>query len=91
MLDTDWLSGCDHVLTLSQFWSPKGLQGALGHLGRFPVLSLLCFSSIIDLVTVLDAILTDRQAGVKLLCLYENPMSNTFRKTPVLKKMSVVN
>ena len=39
------------------------------------------------LITVFDAILTSRQVGVKLQCLYENPMSNNFRKTSVLKKL----
>ena len=42
--------------------------------------------TIIDLVTVFDAILTSRQTREKLQCLYENPMSNNFRKTTVLKK-----
>ena len=41
---------------------------------------------IIDLVTVFDAILTSRQAREKLQCLYENLMSNNFRRTAVLKK-----
>ena len=41
---------------------------------------------IIDLVTVLEAILTSRQAGEELQCLYENLMSSNFRKTNVLKK-----
>ena len=36
----------------------------------------------IDLVTAFDAILTCE----KLQCLYENLMSNNFRKTAVLKK-----
>ena len=45
----------------------------------------------IDLVTVFDAILTSRQTREKLQCLYENLMSNNFRKTAVLKKISVVN
>ena len=45
----------------------------------------------IDLVTVFDAILTSRQTREKLLCLYENLMSNNFRKTAVLKKKSIVN
>ena len=40
----------------------------------------------IDLVTVLDAILTSRQTREKLQCLYENLMSNNFRRTAVLKK-----
>ena len=40
----------------------------------------------IDLVTVLEAILTSRQPREKLLYLYENLMSNNFRKTAVLKK-----
>ena len=39
----------------------------------------------IGLITVFDAILTGRQAGAKLQCLYENPMSNNFRKTSVWK------
>ena len=45
----------------------------------------------IDLVTVFDAILTSRQTCEKLQCLYENRMSNNFRKTAVLKKISIVN
>ena len=45
----------------------------------------------IDLVTVFDAILTSRQTREKLQCLYENLMSNNFRKTAVLKKISIVN
>ena len=46
---------------------------------------------IIDLVTVFDAILTSGQTREKLQCLYENLMSNYFRKTAVLKKISIVN
>ena len=38
----------------------------------------------IDLVTVLEAILTSRKPREKLLYLYENLMSNNFRKTAVL-------
>ena len=45
----------------------------------------------IDLVTVFDAILTSRQTCEKLQCLYENLMSNNFRKTAVLNKISIVN
>ena len=40
----------------------------------------------IDLVTVFDATLTNRQTCEKLQCVYENLMSNNFRKTAVLKK-----
>ena len=40
----------------------------------------------IDLVTVFDAILTRRQTSEKLERLYENLMSNNFRRTAVLKK-----
>ena len=46
---------------------------------------------IIDLVTVFDAILTSRETCEKLQCLYENLMLNNFRKTAVLKKISIVN
>ena len=45
----------------------------------------------IDLVTVFDAILTSRQTREKLQCLYENLMSDYFRKTAVLKEISIVN
>ena len=45
----------------------------------------------IDLVTVFDAILTSRQTREKLQCLYENLMSNNFRRTAVLKKISIAN
>ena len=41
----------------------------------------------IDLVTVFDAILTSRQTRKKLQCLYENLMSNNFRRTAVLTKI----
>ena len=37
------------------------------------------------------AILTSRQTREKLQCLYENLMSNNFRRTAVLKKISIVN
>ena len=39
----------------------------------------------------LDEYRTSRQTREKLQCLYENLMSNNFRKTAVLKKKSVVN
>ena len=39
-----------------------------------------------DLVTVLEAILTSWQPREKLQYLYENLMSNNFRKVAVLKK-----
>ena len=45
------------------------------------------FCDTIGLITVFDAILTGRQAGVKLQCLYENPMSNNLRKTSAWKKI----
>ena len=45
----------------------------------------------IDLVTVFDAILTSRQTREKFQCLYENLMSDNFRKTAVVKKISIVN
>ena len=45
----------------------------------------------VDLVIVFDAILTSRQTREKLQCLYENLMSNNFRKTAVLKNIWTVN
>ena len=38
-----------------------------------------------------DAILTSKQTCEKLQCLCKNLMSNNFRKTAVLKKISIVN
>ena len=40
-----------------------------------------------SLVMVFDAILKSRQTCEKLQCLYENPVSNNFRKTAVLGKI----
>ena len=54
-------------------------------------IALITFHILIDLVTVFDAILTSRQTRDKLQCLYENLMSNNFRKTAVLNKISIVN
>ena len=51
----------------------------------------LFWNKTIDLVTVFDAILTSRQTREKLQCLYENLMSNNFRRMAVLKKISIVN
>ena len=48
-------------------------------------------NSKIDPVKVFDAILTSRQTREKLQCLYENRVSNNFRKTAVLNKISIVN
>ena len=45
----------------------------------------------IDPATVFDATLMSRQTREKLQCLYENPMSNNFRKTAVLEKIWTVN
>ena len=56
----------------------------------YPLIRLfLCRTLLIDLVTVFDAIVTSTRD--KLQCLYENLMSNNFRKTAVLKKISIVN
>ena len=51
------------------------------------LLRLVVGSCCIDLVTVFDAIFTNRQTREKLQCLYENLMSNNFRKTALLKKI----
>ena len=41
--------------------------------------------------SVFDAILTSRQTRKKLQCLYENLMSNNFRRVAVLKKIWIAN
>ena len=51
------------------------------------ILEQLTTCLFIDRVTVFDAILTSRQTREKLQCLYENLMSNNFRKTAALKNM----
>ena len=43
------------------------------------------YSKLIDLVTVMEAILMSRQPREKLECLYENVMSKDVCKTAVLK------
>ena len=45
------------------------------------------FPGYIDLVTAFDAILTSKQTCEKLQCLYENLMSNNFRKMAVMKNI----
>ena len=56
----------------------------------YPLIRLfLCRTLLIDLVTVFEAIVTSTRD--KLQCLYENLMSNNFRKTAVLKKVGLVN
>ena len=40
----------------------------------------------IDLITVLEAILTGRQTRLEIQCLYGNAMSNNLHKTSLLKK-----
>ena len=48
-----------------------------------------CVALLIDLVTVFDAILTNRQKREKLQCLYENLMSNNFRTTAVRAEKNI--
>ena len=48
-------------------------------------------TKLIDLVTVFEAILTSRQPREKLQCLYENLLSNNFRKTPIMEKKGIEN
>ena len=51
------------------------------------ILEQLTTCLFIDRVTVFDAILTSRQTREKLQCLYDNLMSNNFRKTAALKNI----
>ena len=51
------------------------------------ILEQLTTCLFIDRVTVFDAILTSRQTREKVQCLYENLMSNNFRKTAALKNI----
>ena len=47
----------------------------------------LVVSSSIGLITVSDAILTGRQSGQKLQCLYGNPMAKNFFQNRILRKL----
>ena len=64
---------------------------ALGVIYCLAMMFAQCRGCRIDLVTVFYAILTRGQTCEKLQCLYENLMSNNYRKTAVLKKISIVN
>ena len=63
----------------------------IGRPGRGKNESAIWSQWVIDLVMVLEAILTSRQAREKLHCLYENLVSNNFRKMHVLKKVWMLN
>ena len=63
----------------------EGGQKKLGAGRRLPA-PFQTLSATMDLVMVLEAILTSRQPRENLQSLYENFMSNNFRKTAVLEK-----
>ena len=63
----------------------EGGQKKLGARRRLPA-PFQTLSATMDLVMVLEAILTSRQPRENLQSLYENLMSNNFRKTAVLEK-----
>ena len=63
----------------------EGGQKKLGARRRLPA-PFQTLSATMDLVMVLEAILTSRQPRENLQSLYENLMSNNFRKTSVLEK-----
>ena len=44
-------------------------------------------ANLIGLITVSDAILTGRQSGQKLQCLYGNPMAKNFFQNRILHKL----
>ena len=69
-------------LVLAQYWKCFIHLKQRGH----PCFSHPSVCVKIELVTVFDAILKSRQTREKLHCLYENLMSNNFRRTAVLKK-----
>ena len=68
------------------FWITGVNQNARKLLPSYWILNM----SIIDLITGFDAILTSRQTRKKLQWLYENLMSNNFRRTAVLKKKKMI-
>ena len=53
---------------------------------RFYAWDIVKFKSI-GLITVSDAILTGRQSGQKLQCLYGNPMAKNFFQNRILHKL----
>ena len=65
----------------------KFVQGELELCSFGLFTSIMSTEQAIDLVTVFDDMLTSRQTREKLQCLYENRMSNNFRRTAVLQKI----
>ena len=52
-----------------------------------PVLNASSSCESIGLITVSDAILTGRQSGQKLQCLYGNPMAKNFFQNRILRNL----
>ena len=73
------LFGGIYYITRHYYSLPEKLVAAL--------IVTFCGAETMDLVTVFDAILTSRQTSEKLQRLYENLMSNNFRRTAVLIKI----
>ena len=63
-------------------WPIRGL------ISVFKYKSILIYCKcIIGLITVSDAILTGRQSGQKLQCLYGNPMAKNFFQNRILRNL----
>ena len=55
------------------------------------IITIVISKDLINLVTVFDATLTSRQTREKWQCLYDNLISNNFRRTAVLTNIWLVN
>ena len=79
------------LITKGGFITASRSQARLSLQRQLHIKFNLSMRQTIDLVTVFDAILTSRQTREKLQCLYENLISNNFRRSAVLKKIWFVN
>ena len=85
---------CSFLDTLKPFYITYGsivylltIFKLIKNLNHQSLLFCLVFWSRIGLITVSDAILTGRQSGQKLQCLYGNPMAKNFFQNRILHKL----
>ena len=63
---------------LKQSWFNKSTEHCKGERALHIVEGAQLSGPVIGLITVFDAILTGKQSGQKLQCLYGNPIANNF-------------
>ena len=76
----------------SQLLTPRVLYNPFNHLSLHwnPSFGWALFFNLIGLITVFDTILTGRQNGQKLQCLYGNPIANNIFQNWILRNLWIV-